>query len=426
MGRVPQLQEVGGVIESMINARARLLALTLVFLFPAACTTQTVKKVNNVKAVQAEQEVAEEALLDVGLVVFNPGIPESEELREKNNIFPQVRKAEARYLPYVLRNTLENTNQWGAVRSLPEADPAAELLVTGEILESDGFVLAVHVQAHDATGRKWLDREYEDSATQFAYRDDIDYPYDPFQDLYNKVANDLYAARQKLSAEELREIRTIANLKYAAELSPAAFGDHLRQERNGRVVINRLPASGDPMMRRVERIRESEFLFIDTLDQQYASFYREMDPSYDSWRRFSYEEVLAMADVKRSARARTLAGILGVVGGSAIAGRSNNSAVRSLGTVGALGGLTAMKQGYDTYKQAQIHEEALKELANSFDTEVKPIVVEVEGQVVKLTGSLAAQYADWRQMLREIYAAETGLPLAERQTVPELEQGRND
>ncbi len=410
----------------MKSAKLCSLGVALICLLPAACTTQTVKKVNSVKVIKAELEVPQEALLDIGLVVFDPGIPDNEEIREKNNIFPQVRRAEARYLPYVLRNTLESTNQWGAVRSLPEPDPAAELLITGEILESDGFVLALRFKAIDATGRVWLDEEYEDSATQFAYRDDIKYPYDPFQDIYNKVANDLHRARAKLSAAQLREIRDIASLKYAAELSPSVFGDHLRREKNGRVVINRLPSAGDPMMQRVERIRESEYLFIDTLDQQYASFYREMDPSYDAWRRYSYEEVIAMADIKRSARARTLVGILGVVGGSMIAGKSSNSAVRTLGTVGALGGLTAMKQGYDTYKQAKIHEEALKELANSFDSEVQPIVMQVEGEVVKLTGSLAVQYADWREMLRKIYAAETGLPLADSNIVPELEGGRND
>jgi hypothetical protein len=409
----------------MMTGRIRLLALAMICLFPAACTTQTVKKVNNVKTIKAEQEVSQEALLDVGLVVFDPGVPSSEKEREDNNIFPQVRKAEARYLPYVLRNTLETTNQWGAVRSLPEPDPAAELLVTGEILESDGFVLALRVIARDATGRVWLDSEYEDSATQFAYRDDIDYPFDPFQDLYNEVANDLYKVRSKLTVAELREIRSVADLKYAAELSPVAYGDHLRTAKNGRVAVNRLPAAEDPMMRRVERIRESEYLFIDTLDQHYASFYREMDPSYTSWRRYSYEEVLAMADIKRSARARTLVGLLGVVGGVALAGNSNNSAVRSLGTVGALGGLTGMKQGLDTYKQAKIHEEALKELANSFDSEVQPIVMNVEGQVIKLTGSLEVQYAEWRQMLRRIYAAETGLPLARRDIVPELENGQD-
>ena len=64
-------------------------------------------------------------------------------------------------------------------------------------------------------------------------------------------------------------------------------------------------------------------------------------------------------------------------------------------------------------------------MANSFDSEVQPIVMNVEGQVVKLTGSLEVQYAEWRQMLRQIYAAETGLPLARQDIVPELEDGQD-
>jgi len=147
------------------------------------------------------------------------------------------------------------------------------------------------------------------------------------------------------------------------------------------------------------------------VDQQYGTFHREMGPSYDSWRRFSYAETLALEDLRRSARARTMAGILGVVGGAALSSKASNSTARTIGNLTAIGGLSALKQGYDTYKESKIHEEALKELATSFDAEVKPIVVEVEGEVVKLEGSLEAQYSEWRTLLRRIYAEETGLPL---------------
>ena len=401
----------------------RSVAYSAVFLLLlAACTTQTVKSVNSVTAVKADEQLGEEALLDVGLVVFDPGVPAGAEQNEDDNIYPEVRKAEARYVPYLLRSTMEATNQWGAVRVLPEVDPASELQVSGRILESDGVVLKVRVWAADATGRRWLDKKYEDSATQFAYRDDVEYDADPFQDLYNMVANDLHKFRRKLTPAQLREIRSVASLKYAAEISPAAFGDHLHVDKKGRAVINRLPSENDPMLRRVNRIRESEYLFVDTVDQQYANFYHQMDPSYDQWRRYSYEETLSREDVKRSARTRALAGVLGIVGGVAIAGKSNNSAVRTVGSAAAVGGLYALKQSYDTYQQAKIHEEALKELASSFDAEVKPIVVEVEGEVVKLTGSLEAQYAEWRRMMRDIYESETGWPA--RDPVPVAEGRR--
>ncbi len=36
--------------------------------------------------------------------------------------------------------------------------------------------------------------------------------------------------------------------------------------------------------------------------------------------------------------------------------------------------------------------------------------MEVVGETVRLTGSAEEQYQKWREMLRDIYAAETGLP----------------
>jgi hypothetical protein len=36
-------------------------------------------------------------------------------------------------------------------------------------------------------------------------------------------------------------------------------------------------------------------------------------------------------------------------------------------------------------------------------------VVEVEGETHELTGSAEAQYAQWRALLKRIYASETGL-----------------
>ncbi|MEM6575980.1 MAG: hypothetical protein AAF736_17015, partial [Pseudomonadota bacterium] len=102
----------------------------------SACTTQTVKTVNSVQIDKADQELAQDQLLDVGLQIFNPGIPANQEDREDDNIYPAVRRAEARYVPYLLRTTLEESNQWGAVRVLPGEDPASEVTVTGEILHS--------------------------------------------------------------------------------------------------------------------------------------------------------------------------------------------------------------------------------------------------------------------------------------------------
>ncbi|MCP4090054.1 MAG: hypothetical protein GY746_09705, partial [Gammaproteobacteria bacterium] len=39
---------------------------------------------------------------------------------------------------------------------------------------------------------------------------------------------------------------------------------------------------------------------------------------------------------------------------------------------------------------------------------VEPLVVEVEGQTHRLTGSAEEKYREWRRLLHDIYATETG------------------
>ena len=52
--------------------------------------------------------------------------------------------------------------------------------------------------------------------------------------------------------------------------------------------------------------------------------------------------------------------------------------------------------------------EAIKELSESFGAEAAPMVVTVEGETRRLTGTAAAQYESWRRLLKQIYEAETG------------------
>jgi hypothetical protein len=99
-------------------------------------------------------------LLDVGLLVFDPGIPADESTHSKLGIFPHIRKAESRFMPVILRGVLMVSQEWGAVRVLPDALESSELMVTGTILHSDGQRLELQIKARDATGEYWLDRVY--------------------------------------------------------------------------------------------------------------------------------------------------------------------------------------------------------------------------------------------------------------------------
>ena len=102
----------------------RLLIPTLLLVLGSGCVSKQVKRVNEVQASQATQEVPTDQLIDVVVVRFDPGVPATLKEQKEENIFPAVREAEANYLPQVLRQTLDNTGYWGSVRVLPEATPA--------------------------------------------------------------------------------------------------------------------------------------------------------------------------------------------------------------------------------------------------------------------------------------------------------------
>jgi hypothetical protein len=320
--------------------------------------------------------------IDVGLVVFDPGIPDDRSSHSKLGIFPEIRKAEAKYIPVMLRETLVNSGEWGVVRVLPEPLESSELLITGAIVHSDGQRLELTIQARDATGAQWLDKTYIGTTTPSSYP--VPLSGDPYANLYENIAADLLALRRLKSPAQLSQIREIALLRYAAALAPEVFAGYFNSTSDGVYSLQRLPASDDPMLARVVRIRNQEYLFIDTVDEQYAKLAEEMAPTYHLWRQYSAEQ----ADYRDEYQSRV----------------TNKSAQ------GRRGSFAALEQTYNAYKWSKIHEQDLDELALGFNNEVAPTQMEVSGTVFKLSGSLDSQYTEWREILQRIFALETGLP----------------
>jgi hypothetical protein len=369
--------------------------------------------VEGAKAVEieiADREVPDDRLLDVGIQVLEPGLPEEDQDGlEERGIYAGVRKAEARFIAYHLKNTLESTGLWGAVRVVPSGIRGGEVTVSGEILASNGKMLAVSIRVVDARGQVWHERKYRRKVDPSAYAEGTLEREDGYQDLYDRIANDLIDAKRRLDPQELRELREINWLRFASDLVPAAYADYLSTDRKGRYRIERLPAVDDPMLQRVARVRERDYLFVDTLNEYYADLYARMAAPYDDWRSNSYDEQLRLEEIRREARLKKIFGGILLMGAAfADAGSSASRAARD---AAAIGGAVVLKDGIDQGKEAKIHREALREMAASFDAEIEPVVVEVEGQTLRLEGSAEAQFAEWRRLLSEIFGKETGLPV---------------
>lgn len=364
-----------------------------------------------VVAQKATAEIPQDELLDVGIHVFDANVPEDEKEQEAKRIFPDVRKAESRFMPVMLRDTLESTGQWGQVRVLPSDAASSDVNVDGRILESTGRELRLAIKATDATGRVWLQKEYSGEADLRAYKDVPVRPRDPFDNVYATIANDLLAARRELTREQRVQVHQVAGLRFASDLAPYAFKPYLaRDARKGTYAVQRLPAQDDPVVQRMERVRERDYSLVDTLNEHYTNFSESMGDAYGNWRKYSHEELEAEAEARRKALTRQVLGAVAVVGGILASQEASSSAGSAASTAAVLGGIYAFKSGLDMRAEIKMHGESIKQLGSSFQNEVQPIVVDIEGRTLELKGSAEQQYAEWRQLLRELYENETGLP----------------
>jgi hypothetical protein len=160
------------------------------------------------------------------------------------------------------------------------------------------------------------------------------------------------------------------------------------------------------MVQRLEAVREREYMIADTLNEYYAGLYYDLGRPYEDWRKMSREEAIRYQELKRSARIRQLLGAAAIIGAIAYEGSGgSNSAITN---TAILGGFEGLRSGFGLSTEADMHKESIRELGESFDSEVEPLVVEVEGQTRRLTGSAEERFREWRRILREIYAAETG------------------
>ena len=86
-------------------------------------------------------------------------------------------------------------------------------------------------------------------------------------------------------------------------------------------------------------------------------------------------------------------------------GGSNYRAQSIARNVAITKGMNSIMNALRQRSAANIHREEIKELSESFVAEAAPMVLEVQGETLRLTGTAEAQYESWRKLLREIDAA---------------------
>ena len=399
------------------NRYVLLFAAILIF---SGCATYSSHKVGPTPIEPAKTEIPEEQLMDIGILVFETKELTPEDAKDEGTS-ADIRKAETHFIPYHLKNTLHQSGHWGAIQVVPAETNSVDLMVKGKILESNGENLVLEIDVVDATGKRWFKRKYSSRVKAPNYSGNQVGEKDAYQDLYNTIANDLARYKTKLGVAEIKTIRTVSRLKFAREFAPDAFDGYLAQDKKGRFSVKRLPADDDPMMERLLNIREREYMYVDTLNQQYDGFYNEMWSPYENWRKLNQTEREAIKKIKREAMTKQLLGAL-LIAGAVVAGSRNSNAGRALAPAMAVIGGQVFISGWNVSKEAEMHSAAIEELSESFGNEMQPVTMEFEGRQYELTGTAEEQFKKWKLLLRQIYFAETGFeptPSPEEQNMDE-------
>lgn len=432
----------------------KILGVVLTGVMLAGCTATYEKREatrEGIQLLQPKAEIVESDLMEVRISTFDPG-EISDEDSKAERVSRGIRKAEGYFIASRLRDTLQRSGHWGPVRVVPQGENDGEVAVNGEILQSDGEILKLRVDVADATGAQWYSKEYSGVVNQDMYDQAGKQGADAFQFLYNQIANDIATHRNTLAKNRIAQVRQVAELKFAAEFAPEIYGDYLKKgddavkpaetnflaslfssikpasggHEKGTYKVVRLPAEGDPSFERIQRIRARENQLIETLDQQYDGLARSIDGAYTQWRTARLTEMNAVRQAEKLENERAGKAILtGLLGAALVVAGSSSKSCVGCGTVTATAGTLVLAEAVkDAIALAQtagadrkLHQIAIEELGQSLESEISPVVLEVEGEVVELKGSVEEKFSQWRTIMKKLHEHEVG-PLEKSSFLP--------
>jgi hypothetical protein len=350
--------------------------------------------------------------LDVIIPVFDPGLPEDPDDYEDENIWPEIRRAEANRFAYKLKEKLDETGQFGSVRVAPDRTATGDLYILGQIKESNGEEVEIVVEVIDISGREWLDESFDHEVSETFHKNYRNRGKDSYDPLFEKIATEIAEELNGHESKELEDLHYLSDIRFGANFSDSKFMQYIKIEEDQFKLVGK-PSDQDPMFRRVKAIRVRDQLFIDGLQNNYAAFSTKMNDSYLMWQNQSLLEINAKRTANRKAIAQGLGGVallaLGILSG--VAGANSNSVfAQSGGLTGAIlgvaGGISLISESFSTSAEAKVHRDTLNELGRSVDLEMAPKVIAFNKDSVELTGNAREQFIQWRTFLQKIYSEE--------------------
>lgn len=365
--------------------------------------------------------------LDVAVPVFDPGLPQDKhgnldgEAVAAQDIWPQVRRTEAKRFAVETKTALAKTGAFGRINVTPTANTISDLFVLGRIEKSTVLEVKVAVTLVDAAGAVWGQQSFDHRSSTGFYRDALNAGRSPYAPVFEQIAAYVVEQLQRRSEADKQRAQQIADLRYAAVYSPEVFGEYLAVENkttsDGRAyqqyTLLGLPAENHPQLQRIKAVQAKEQMFIDNLQQNYAVFQAQTDEAYHSYQKETLPIAKKIEEERKNSQFKKAAGVglaiaaLALAVGAADAdspGRAVAGELASgLATIGAAASFISMAES-----NAEIarHKELFDEMGGDLDIQLTPQLLEFNNQEVELVGTAGEQYEQWKAHLKQMYALE--------------------
>jgi hypothetical protein len=132
-----------------------------------------------------------------------------------------------------------------------------------------------------------------------------------------------------------------------------------------------------------------------------------MDESYKIWQEAALTASKQKREAQRAAAGKAILGALIVAAAASSSSSSDNYNYSSGASTAALLGAGLIASAVGDAREAKVHESTINEVSKSFDGEIAPKVVEMEGLQVKLEGNIQNQFDQWQTILVDIYESES-------------------
>lgn len=332
---------------------------------------------------------------------------------------PKIRRLETHFLPTALKKALDESQQWGQTFVSPGEVQSADLFIDAAILASDGHSIALLITARDSTGRVWMKDTIEYSTEPFDYSSAKWPERDPYDAIFNHVANRLVEVRNELSPSEQKQIRMVSQMRFASDLAPDAFENYLARNADQELYVQRFPAENDPTYQIIRQLQGTELEMLSHIEDYYDHLNQGVWDPYTTWReqfrQLSIEMEQYRVDAQNQKTSSILTGVL-IVAAAAAGGADSYERGSTYGVVQSaailVGGLELSAAMYQAAREkieiANLKAKELSEISAIAGEGMQPKVIELEGRTYQLTGDVEDRFRQIRDIIRRRYLLETG------------------